>query len=189
MASFRSFGGKMKRMALAFLLAGTPFSSVAQAGGGGAPVSDLRRPLLELSGKAFDLAWLDAMRSQQEILAGLSELERLHGQRSALKSWATIDKKERLARGEHLRTLRDQLEPPTATTHTDVVVAIVNSSEKDLLTHFDSFFLSEYPSQAAQSVALARLGLNKSRSAVIQREAASALAYEATRMNELRTLK
>lgn len=184
MASFAFFGGKMKRMALAFLLAGT-----ALAGGGGAPVSDVQRPLLGLSGKAFDLAWLDAMRSQQEILVGLSEMERLHGQKPVLKSWATMDKNRRLARSEHLQALRDQLQVPTTTTHTDVVVAIANSSDKNLLSHFDPFFLSEYPKQVAQSMALARLGLSKSRSAIVKQEAAAVLAYEIEQMNGFRTLK
>lgn len=174
----------MKRVALAFLLAGT-----ALAGGGSAPLSELQRPLLGLSGKAFDLAWLDAMRSHQEILAGLSELERLHGQKPVLKSWATTDKNRRLARSEHLQALRDQWQASTTTTHTDVIVAIANSSDKNLLSHFDSFFLSEYPKQVTQSMALARLGLSKSRSAVIRREAVAALAYETAQMNGFRKLK
>ncbi|WP_414657469.1 hypothetical protein ACINK0_04880 [Deinococcus sp. VB343] len=179
----------MKRVIRAFLLAGTPFFSVAGAGGGGAPVSELARPLLGLKGRAFDLAWLDAMRSQQEILAGLSEMQRLHGQKPALKNWAASDKEQRLARGEQLQALKNQLKPPTDVTHTDVVVAIANSSDKDLLTRFDPFFLSEYPKQVAQSTALARLALGRSTSAIIREEAAAVLAYETARMNELRKFK
>lgn len=172
----------MRRAGLAFLLTGA-----AMAGGGGAPAGDdVLRPLLALSGKSFDLAWLDAVRMQAGVLAGLSELEIRYGQNSVMKDCATRDKRERSAQDGRLQNLKNQLKLPNEVSGTDVVVAIASGSEKDFFSRVDTFYLSEYRNYSAQISTLARLGLSRSRNEGVRREAATVLTYETKRINELR---
>ncbi|SEJ41002.1 hypothetical protein SAMN04488058_107128 [Deinococcus reticulitermitis] len=177
----------MKRAALCLFLTGTAF-----AGGGGAPpppTDDALRPLRGLSGRAFDLAWLDEMTGRQTVLGGLSELERRYGQQPELKAWAARDLPLRQAAVLRLQTLRAQVEPPQSVSSTDVIVAIANGSEADFLNRFDSFFLAEYAKASAQVSALARLALSRSQHPALRREASALLRNEERRRSGLKEFR
>lgn len=174
----------MKRAALCLFLTGTAF-----AGGGGAPpppTDDALRPLRGLSGRAFDLAWLDEMTGRQTVLGGLSELEWRYGQQPELKAWAARDTEHRRVATERLLALKNQLQPQDSRT---VPVLIANGSEADFLNRFDSFFLAEYAKASAQVSALARLALSRSQHPALRREASALLRNEERRRSGLKEFR
>ena len=178
-----------RRLTLAPVLAATTLTGTASAGGSAElPLPELRS-LLSLRGAAFDLAWLDQMRTQQDLLAGLDEFEGRYGHSPRLKRWAAADQRACRASSERLRRLKDRLQPPNAVSSTDVIVSILNGTEQDFLARFDAFFLTEYPQQSVRLRALARLGQRRSQTAALRQEAAAVLANETVRMNEFGRLK
>lgn len=167
----------MKRLALALLLTGT-----ACAGGGAAPPVDAAlRPLLGLSGRAFDLKWVDAALGQQTTLGGLSAWQSRDGQSGPLRTWAAKDRESRRSAVQRLLALKQHLQPQGSVA---VPVFIANVSGPDFVARPDAFFLAEYGRTSARVSALAHLALSRSQHPALRREAAALLRYEAKQRNE-----
>ena len=178
----------MKRIAQAFLLTGTAFFSLAEAGGGGPPLAFEELPHLRaLTGQAFDETCLLEAKTQQDLLCGVDEVARRYSRKQSLRAWAEKDCQTRQKLSNRLETLRNRLTDFPGSSHTDFVIS--NDSIDDVKAHADTFFRTHYAKQSAYVSALARLALSRTENAEVRREAAAMLAFEATQANELGKLK
>lgn len=173
----------MKRAALASLMVGTVFSPLTLAGGGGAPLSEWQRPLLGLSGQAFDEAWLVEMSKQQSVLQGIAELEKSMGEYPAWREWAGRDSVERWNTVERLFALRSSQESWSITR------SVLEESDAGPVTGVEGILLESYTETSPKISALAQLALAKSHNGAIRGEASTILRYEYARLKELKKLR
>lgn len=170
----------MKRVGLALLLTGATPAAAASIHG--------PHPLAGLTGKAFDLAWVNHMLLAQETAAQADLLLIQGAEHETVKVWAARDFQARQQAVTRLQKLLDQWRlPPQPCPSCAQPISETESFASPL--QLEERFLNEFPFFSRQTADLARLGLSKSQNPALKQEAKALLAWETAQMNDFRSLK